>query len=559
MQIPLRLIRVSGPAIDEIVVAPTQTPRVIGRSTDSDVVVCDPEGTVSRRHAEVVVHADGWRIMDLLSRHGTFLNGAKLSPGLPRTLCDGDQVRIGPWTLRVAQGGAHAGVRHTYAQTLDDTGTRVSIVRRPDALGASTRRRLDLLMSCAAEIGAAHDVSALATLAVGAIAEGTGFSRAAFVRPTGDAGGVSILAARGMQPESARISRSLVAAALEGSTATLCASEAPSYGQSIVSLDIRSAICAPVMLDGVCDALLYLDARGNEATPGAELDDAVGFAQAIARLCELSLRNLQRLRLEQDERRRRGELQAARDIQRIIMPPTSGSHARLEYHVRCVPGRFVAGDLFDFFPIDAHHAAVLLGDVAGKGVAAGMVMANVQAHLSHLLRSTRDVAASINEANALVSRYSDRHTSETGGLIIFLSLWAGLFDLRAKTLTYVDAGHGYALWSPDGSFQPLDAEGGGPPIGADADARYVARTVAFAPNASLVLYSDGVAEQTSPTGEFFGVERTAAVFEHSRQDLSGGVRGLVAALRDFAGLTSNEAELAFADDVTVAALAYLGE
>lgn len=556
MPTPLRFIRVSGPAIENIVVAATDKPRVIGRSADSDVVVCDPEGTVSRRHAEVSLQGDTWRIMDLLSRHGTFLNGEKLSPGLARALRDGDQLRLGPWTLRVATDGE--GPRSTYTQTLNDVGSHVSIVRRPDAVGASTRRRLDLLMSCAAEIGAATDQAALATLAVNAIAEGTGFSRAAYVRATGDAGGVDILAARGMRPDDARLSRSLVAAAMEGTTATLTASDAPNYGQSIMSLDIRSAICAPVMLDGVCDSLLYLDARGNEATPGAGLDDAVGFAQAIARLCELSLRNLQRLRLEQDERTRRVELQAARDIQRIIMPPTSGAHARLEYHLRCVPGRFVAGDLFDFIPIGEHHAAVLLGDVAGKGVAAGMVMSNVQAHLSHLLKSTRDVAASINEANTLVCRYSERHTAETGGLILFLTLWAGLFDLRDHTLTYVDAGHGYALWSSEGRMHPLESEGGGPPIGADADARYQARTLAFAPGSRLILYSDGVAEQTSPAGEFFGVDRTVAAFETTRDDPSGGVHGLVEALRVFAGLGADDARLAFADDVTVAALTLRG-
>lgn len=561
---PLSLEPVAGPSIPAIL-APPGKPVVIGRSASADAVIVDAEGVVSRRHAEVAWADGSWRITDLLSKHGTHVNGNKLTPGLATTLRDGDRVRIGPWTFRVNDGSGGERTHTRVANTQDDRGLNMTIVRRApaDSLAAQVQRKLELLMSCAATIASAQSEAHIARVALDALAAGAGFPRLFFLRPVGDAGRVEVVAARGKhtEGEAGAFSRSLLQAAMEGQTVTLSAGDTPMYGQSIMSLEIHSAICSPVMIDGACDALLYLDARGGEASPDLSrtIAEASAFCQAIGKLCGLAMSNLSRVRLEEDERRRLRELEAARDVQRIIMPPSAGSHAGLSYFVRCVPGRFVAGDLFDFFPIDEHRAAVLLGDVAGKGIAAGMVMSNVQAHLSRMLRATGDVAGSLSEANVLVSRFSDRYGAETGRNVIFLSLWAGVFDLAKGTLTYVDAGHGYALLGDAGGVRHLEELGGGPPIGADAAYRYEPGVIPFPSGSRLVVYSDGVAEQRpgpSEKGadEQYGVERTIAALRAAPVEPERQVAGLVESLRDYACLSPTE-ELCFADDVTVACVA----
>lgn len=553
---PLTLEPVAGPAIPALMIKPGLRPSVIGRSATADAVVVDAEGVVSRRHAEVSCAGGAWRITDLLSKHGTFVNSNRLTPGLAMTLRDGDRVRIGPWTFRVSAGEVRQSTHSRLAQTQDDRGTGVTIVRRMegDALAAQTQRKLELLMSCAAAITGAQTADHIARLALDALAAGTGYPRLSFLRPVGDAGRVEVVASRGPGGEEGSFSRSLLQAAMEGQTVTLSSQDTPMYGQSIMNLEIRSAICSPVMLDGACDALLYLDARGREAGPDLSrgIAEASAFCQAIGKLAGLALANLQRVRLEEDERRRRGELEAARDVQRIIMPPPGGTHAGLSYHVRCVPGRFVAGDLFDFVPIDDHRAAVLLGDVAGKGIAAGMVMSNVQAHLSHLLRRSGDVGASLTEVNALVGRYSDRYGAETGRNVIFLSLWAGVIDTSAGTLTAVDAGHGYALLGSPEGVRRIEEQGGGPPIGADPSFRYSTGVYPFPRGSRLVLYSDGVAEQQSPAGEQFGVDRSIEALGTGGRGVDEQVACLVEAVRAFAGIEAAEGDLTFADDVTVA-------
>ncbi len=550
---PTRLEVVAGPALPAIELdGPGPGALSLGRSTTSHVVLADPDGTVSRRHAELVRLSDRWWIADRDSKHGTFVNGHRLVPGKLTALVEGDRLRIGPWTFRVAGRGAAPA---TVAPATDDRPSPGVTLHRYSTHERDISSRLESLVVLATELGAAEDELGVAGAAVRAMLAGTGYARAAYVRVAGEGESVEIVAHTPDQ-RPAPLSRSLLDGAGEGEAVVLSMRAPEEIGQSVNTLGIMGGVCAPVMIDGVPDAYLYADWRISEERPalGMGPDETAAFGRAVARLCELALAAIHRRRLARDDARRREELEAARDVQRIIMPPASGAFegagARLSYEVHCSPGRFVAGDLFDCFRIDEHRVGVFLGDVVGKGIAAGMIMANVQAHLVRLLGIRGDPAAALSEVSHLVAGYSRRWSEEGGERALFLSLWAGVIDLRTGSLIYVDAGHGYAIMRHATGDTHRELAGGGPPLGVVADFPYVAEHAQLHAGSRLYLYSDGLCEQKSAAGEAFGVDGVLACVGSSRTP-GEDVVVVLTRLRAFAGI-----EAGFADDVTFAALAF---
>ena len=98
-----------------------------------------------------------------------------------------------------------------------------------------------------------------------------------------------------------------------------------------------------------------------------------------------------------------------------------------------IPAREVGGDFFNYFALDNGQIALLVGDVAGKGVGAALLMANVQATLRARLPLERDLAALVDA----IDRDVDERTP--GG--VYVTLFVGILDPRSHTLRYVNAGH----------------------------------------------------------------------------------------------------------------------
>ncbi len=584
----LRLEPIAGPAAEPFTVN-TDKPYVVGRQSTCEIVLADT--AVSRRHAQFVCKGGSWLLSDLESRHGTYLNGIRLTPSDASPLFDGDQVRIGPFTFRV--GGPTGGAR--LLTTHDDAASTINRVHRIPAheLSLRAQHRLDLLIDCAASITAAVSEQQLAEAVLDALVAGTGFSRAFFIRQHGLAGGgsigqIEVIAARdplasvkpGIQQltrsrdpavtpprmgELPTFSRSLIQAAMEGQLARLDGQDnAPQdYGQSIVQLGIQAAICAPVMLDAMPAAYLYLDARrpdpgqGRPMHPQSQVQpDAAGFCQAVARICGLALSNLKRLELATRQRRLEGDLEAAREAQINIMPRTTGAFDKVNYVFRSRPGRYVAGDLFDIFQTHDGKVAMFLGDVEGKGMGAAVLMATAQAHLNASLRRESDPAAAVNDLN--------QHIASRATETRFISLWVGVIDPVTMRLRFVDAGHGYWMIKHPGCPPCRVETPGGLLVGVDAEGQYQTEEIPIERGSRVIVYSDGLVEQPSPQGEQFGGQRIIDAMASSETPTSD-VDALINALLLFAspmpttgGSHPKPEQVSLSDDVTVASVEFTG-
>jgi serine phosphatase RsbU (regulator of sigma subunit) len=445
--------------------------------------------------------------------------------------------------------------------TSDDMASVANRVRRiaDHEMSLKVRERLDLLIDAAGSIATAATIEALANAALEALIGGTGFPRAAFIRRLHsgefDAGSrVEVIASRIAQQPAATgsgefdsFSLTILRAADDGKVVVLDgAPGAVAQGQSLIDLRIQTALCAPILVDGVPAAYLYLDSRQHEggprlAGPVSPNADAPAFCVAIARVCGLALANLNRQALDERRRELEADLEAARAAQSLLMPAPDGNLGPYAYAVRSFPGRLVAGDLFHAAVLDDGRTVVMIGDVAGKGIGAGILMSGTQAHLCASLNLHGDPARAVCEANRFVTTHA-----EPGR---FVSLFVAILDPSSAKMTFVDAGHGYCLTkSHDGSVRHVQAEGG-PPIGAVADYPYQNEFAQFGQGTTLIVYSDGVAEQPGSDGARFGVQRVETICGTSHGPTMQ-VDELTKALRDYAGGASLD------DDVTIAAVTF---
>jgi len=383
---------------------------------------------------------------------------------------------------------------------------------------------------------AARDIPALAEAASQALLQGTGFARALVLRGSEQAMEVVASASRDASRDAPRVSRSLLRAAAEGRPVCLEDSNL-NMAESIVGSGVTAALCIPLLIGESVEGFVYLDSVGG-ARPG---EDAAAFATALARFVALGLGDHRRRELADRQRALEEELSAAHDVQRRLMPAERGSMMGWRWRLHSEPGRFVAGDIVAAGEGPSGPWA-FLGDVAGKGAAAGMLMASVQAHLASDLARGCQLTEAMDRVNAYVRRH--RSGSE------FATLFAVQFDCAGAGFEAVDAGHGLAARA--GAGQPgrqLSCEGG-PPLGV-ADFPYEKSSFDLAAGERVVLFSDGVNEQRSAAGVELGIERALATLQASG-DVEVDVESMLGTLRGHA------AGVPFADDVSVIALSHEG-
>lgn len=233
------------------------------------------------------------------------------------------------------------------------------------------------------------------------------------------------------------------------------------------------------------------------------------------------------------------ELEMGRRIQEEMLPRDPLRVAFAEVKGVSIPAREVGGDFFNYFTLPSGEAALLVGDVSGKGVAAALLMANLQATLRARLPLERDLQALADDL--------DHEIAATTGGGAYLTLFMSVLD-PAGAMRYVNAGHHAPfVLHADGRIESLDSTGR--PLGLLAGGGYVEERVALEPGSSLFLYTDGVVESEDASGEPFGVERLQALIVRERMS---GLDGILTRVEE--AVRAYRAGAEAADDATMVVL-----
>jgi serine phosphatase RsbU (regulator of sigma subunit) len=209
-----------------------------------------------------------------------------------------------------------------------------------------------------------------------------------------------------------------------------------------------------------------------------------------------------------------GELEAAQRIQMGMLPPPSAKFyddARFSLQALIEPAKSVGGDLYDFFKLDGDRLFFMVGDVAGKGLPASIFMAVSKAlYKSAALRMEH--GADIGE----VMRAANEEIARDNPEMLFVTVFAGILDLRSGELTWCNAGHDSPFCMRPGLKTPTRLEGeSGPPLCVIDDYAYRPERYRLLPGETLCLFTDGVTEAMNAADELYGRQRLLSVLKSS--------------------------------------------
>ena len=239
------------------------------------------------------------------------------------------------------------------------------------------------------------------------------------------------------------------------------------------------------------------------------------------------------------DRQVKSELEIARSVQQKLFPSAGRSCNSLDYAGRCVPAREVSGDYYDFLEAGEGGHVFVLGDVSGKGIAAALLMANLQACFrSQPAESLQHPAAMLRSVNKLF--YESTPPEH------FATLFFAHYDHGTRALRYSNCGHvPPILMRADGTVHRLSSTA--TVLGIFPNWISEEKVIELKPRDTLVLFSDGVTEAGIESGAEFGEEGLLAVMRASRRD---NAESLVS---DIINAVAGDKQ----DDVTVVALRVL--
>jgi sigma-B regulation protein RsbU (phosphoserine phosphatase) len=227
-------------------------------------------------------------------------------------------------------------------------------------------------------------------------------------------------------------------------------------------------------------------------------------------------------------------------VQERFMRGPARNHCRMDYSASCRQMRALGGDCYDFAFLGDGQIAMLVGDASGKGVAAALMMASVQASLRTAAQFTGDNLAGLFWAvnvQACASSLADRYAT----------LFYGVLDRVTLTLRYVNAGHNPpVVVHRDGSLDRLEPSGA--PVGLFPDATWHEEVMHLHPGDLVLAYTDGVIEASSPSGQEWGID---GLLQAAKARRTQSADELVRSILDSMGAFSGGVQT---DDATVAVL-----
>ncbi|MGH9661540.1 MAG: PP2C family protein-serine/threonine phosphatase [Bryobacteraceae bacterium] len=242
--------------------------------------------------------------------------------------------------------------------------------------------------------------------------------------------------------------------------------------------------------------------------------------------------------VEKERERLHSELEIARQVQSRLFPKSAPETKTLQLTGVCYPAQAVSGDYFDYIGLPHSRIAVAIGDVAGKGISAALLMAAIQSVMRTQLLEAGE--ASPARLVSLLNRQLYASTAPEK----YATFWFGVYDDSRGLLTYTNAGHLPPILVRGGT--PVQLEVTGTVVGAFPASHYEEKELALEPGDVLVAFTDGIVEPENSYGEMFGEQRIMdAVAKHHAAEAGEIIRRTVEAVRQWSASPEQE------DDMTM--------
>ncbi len=534
------LIFVHGP--EQRTLALDHTPFTVGRKMDKDLVIADPR--VSRDHALLISENGRFFVEDQGSKHGTFVNGERVDR---KRLERNDRLEFGARDTIFA-------IFHPQqdsSNTARDFLSQISEI--PMSSEVSDLEKLTFFLEAARKLNTAGVLDEILLTLLDVTLKLTGAERG-YVFLKDNSGKLRLAAGRNSKGDllldDTTISHSILEDALRSNSEFLLTDTSRSLDlsgrQSIVAYDLRTVICIPlrklqvqtrsrgadeVSASGEVTGALYVDSRfasRDISKVGGDILHVV--ATEAASLIE----NARLVQAEEEARRYQQELAIAASIQQRLMAVNIPEVPFARLSGKNLSCREIGGDFYDAVNTD-QGLAVVLADVAGKGVSAALMASTLQGMIYSQLTAGMPLTEIVNSANRFLT---SKRIGEKYATVIIARL------RRNGELEYVNCGHVPPLLIC--SNEVVRPARGNLPVGLLPDISYESDNYSLHPGDRLVLVTDGVTEAENAAGEFFDNQRLETVVK------AGGMQDIFNAVSEFCGSTP------LTDDCTVVEMVFSG-
>lgn len=243
------------------------------------------------------------------------------------------------------------------------------------------------------------------------------------------------------------------------------------------------------------------------------------------------------------------ELDTAGNIQANMLPDAEDlfpNHPQVDVFATMHPAREVGGDFYDALALDDEHLYIAIGDVSGKGMPAALFMMRSITSMRMSVINNPGFEGVLPSVNSMLVKNNDD--------MMFVTIFAGVLNVRTGVLRYVNGGHNRPFVALDGGGFELLEVPKGTLLGVMETGRYELAELHLKPGDSLILYTDGVTEATRADNELFEEPRAQETLNGvNGESMKQLVRTLERAVEDFVDGAPQF------DDITVLALKYLGE
>ncbi|HEY6293044.1 MAG TPA: SpoIIE family protein phosphatase [Terriglobia bacterium] len=517
-----------------------RSPFSLGRQGDNDLVLLD--NRISRRHARILQEEDGYRIEDASSRHGTFVNGERVTL-VP--LKSGDQIAL----------GISDAYRLTFVIEEPELPNLLEQIGKPADSRTGDLQHLSILLRMAQVLNRAPGLEEVLTTVVDSAIRLTKAERGLLFL-TNEEDDLRLRLARSREGVYLPLDKADYSAAVVDRVVRLRREEmvvedgtagGTPQETGIMSPQARGIWALPLQKLPVTDSsgetirqtvpqllgVLYLEARVHAASVTG-LDRQV--LETLAVEGATVVENARLFRRAREQERTRHEMSLASGIQQSLLPRSLPQTPHFELHALTRPCQTVGGDYYDVVALPGGRYGLTVADVSGKGLPAAMMAVMLQGAFDA-------VAAGDPDLEELFQRVND-YLCERTPSEMYATLFYGVLD-PAGRFDFVNAAHpAPVVLRASGEVTLLGSSNF--PIGMFPDAKFTMQSAQLEPGDEVVIFSDGVTEAQNTSRDFFGEARLKEFLEAAPglpvQEMCGRI---VEAVENFAGLAPQ------ADDITV--------
>jgi sigma-B regulation protein RsbU (phosphoserine phosphatase) len=462
----------------------------IGRASDCGIPIKDRY--LSRKHAEIIVIGTHWVLKDLGSANGTYLNGARVERD--ENLKTGDRIRLGDTEIVFETAERNTDRMIAVAESPASPTIAIPVGDIGDRPEEQDVARLQTLTLLARELIEDRPMEELFGFIVDRIMEHLRPSRAAVALLAPDGRSFTKVEVRRQDKSDQSeltISHTLLSSVVEEKKALafvdVSVDEKLKRAQSIIMQGIHSILCAPLMIGNSVVGVLYVDYLFTQR--GIKEEDV----KLVAQIGRFAAIKLETTRLREDAIQKRimdEELRTASNIQRRLLPAAPSGIAGYTFVGNNQACRTVSGDYYDFAVRPDGMVYFVIGDVSGKGVTAGLMMAGLQVAFRIFSKNDPDPATLVTQLNVALKENLPQSK--------FVTLFLGRLDTTTGIVEYVNAGHTPPLWLRGREVNELQESD--LLLGVITRAEFVNRKVQLEPGDSLILFTDGVTEARNEAG-----------------------------------------------------------